>query len=59
MKTRFYTPEEREAFETGRKLGKIEGMLSYMNHVIKNMEAERDKIVDKLHGKDNQNSNEG
>lgn len=49
MRVRFNTPQEQAAFEAGRKVGKTEGMLGYANHVLKNLQKERDMLIDKLH----------
>jgi len=39
---------ENQAFEKGRELGRIEGMITYQKHLIENMQKENVKLTEKL-----------
>lgn len=43
MKAKFNTPEEEKAYQ----VGKLEGMLGYQQHLIKNVELEYEKLYKK------------
>lgn len=38
--TEYPTPELRAAYEDGREIGKIEGMILYQRHLIENLQKE-------------------
>jgi uncharacterized coiled-coil protein SlyX len=41
------SPEDR-AFEQGREIGRLEGMIAYQKHLIENMQKENVKLTEKL-----------
>ena len=42
------TPELQAAFNTGREIGRTEGMLYYIKHASENMQKEAEKLNSKL-----------
>lgn len=48
MKIRFNTPQEQAAFEAGRKVGKVEGMIAFADNVLKNVQKGKDMLIAKL-----------
>lgn len=45
---KYSTPELQAAFDTGRKIGRTEGMLYYIKHASENMQKEAEKLNSKL-----------
>ncbi len=46
--TDYSTPELRAAYEDGRQMGKIEGMILYQRHLIENLQKENVQLSQKL-----------
>ena len=44
----YSTPELQAAFNTGREIGRTEGMLYYIKHASENMQKEAEKLNSKL-----------
>ena len=45
---KYSTPELQAAFNTGREIGRTEGMLSYQRHIMNQLFAENQKLNRKL-----------
>lgn len=45
---KYSTPELQAAFNSGREIGRIEGMLYYIKHASENMQKEAEKLNSKL-----------
>lgn len=45
---KYPTPELQAAFNTGREIGRTEGMLYYIKHASENMQKEAEKLSAKL-----------
>ena len=45
---KYSTPELQAAFNTGREIGRTEGMLYYIKHASENMQKEAEKLNSKL-----------
>ena len=45
---KYSTPELQAAFNTGREIGRTEGMLYYIKHTSENMQKEAEKLNSKL-----------
>lgn len=45
---KYPTPELQAAFNTGREIGRTEGMLYYIKHASENMQKEAEKLNSKL-----------
>lgn len=45
---KYSTPELQAAFNTGREIGRTEGMLYYIKHASENMQKEAEKLSAKL-----------
>lgn len=45
---KFPTPELQSAYDTGRSIGRTEGMIAYQKHLIENIQKENVKLVQKL-----------
>lgn len=45
---KYSTPELQAAFNTGREIGRTEGMLYYIKHASENMQKEVEKLSAKL-----------
>lgn len=45
---KYSTPELQAAFNSGREIGRTEGMLYYIKHAFENMQKEAEKLNSKL-----------
>lgn len=45
---KYSTPELQAAFNSGREIGRTEGMLYYIKHASENMQKEAEKLSAKL-----------
>ena len=45
---KYSTPELQAAFNTGREIGRTEGMLYYIKHASENMQKDAEKLNSKL-----------
>ena len=48
MNERYSDPEKQAAFEEGRKVGRVEGMISYQKHIVEFMQEENERLREKL-----------
>ena len=48
MKPVLKTQEQKKAYEEGRKMGRIEGMLTYQKHLISQLTKENEKLNEQL-----------
>lgn len=46
--SKYSTPELQSAYDTGRSIGRTEGMIAYQKHLIENIQKENVKLVQKL-----------
>lgn len=46
--TDYPTPELQAAYEDGRRIGRIEGMIAYQRHLIENLQRENKQLNQKL-----------
>ena len=45
---KYSTPELQAAYDAGRRIGRIEGMISYQRHLIENLQKENVQLNQKL-----------
>lgn len=45
---KYPTPELQSAYDAGRSIGRIEGMIAYQKHLIENIQKENVKLTQKL-----------
>lgn len=48
QKNAYVTPHEQAAYEKGLKRGRIEGMIAYQKHLVKNLQKENVILVEQL-----------
>lgn len=46
--TEYPTPELRAAYDAGRRIGRIEGMIAYQRHLIENLQKENMQLNQQL-----------